>query len=281
MFPLHSLEEFNSITTTLEEAVEFLKNQSSISIIFPAKLSSAIAASLIEAAFLDVGMAYHRKISTSDSIESSAPCIIIDPDEQNELRIERGCLILGINSMEFNIGHSGKRNLGVLEQVGMAGLLAGILAPEGERTKRLRPWILAGSWLRDSLDTAYDPQYMRLKDLLSEAGEIQCLPLPELTDCDLSQLPGISTSLLSRMRKRWHSMSLEQRSEAMSDLLLPVLENPDCATARIEELGWRRVVGTGWVLDLATMLKKSRDSWLPDPLSVSKAMDSLISTGLL
>ena len=76
-------------------------------------------------------------------------------------------------------------------------------------------------------------------------------------------------------------MSLEQRSAAMSDLLLPVLENPDCATARIEELGWRRVVGTGWDLDLATMLKKSQDSWLPDSLSVSKAMDSLISTGLL
>jgi hypothetical protein len=281
MFPLHSLEEFNSITATLEEAVEFLKNQSSISIIFPAKLSSAIAASLIEAAFLDAGMAYHRKISTSDTIEDSAPCIIIDPDEQYELRIERGCLILGINSMEFNIGHSGKRNLGVIEQVGMAGLLAGILAPEGERTKRLRPWILAGSWLRDSLDTAYDPQYMRFKDLLSEAGEVQCLPLPELADCDLSQLPGLSTSLLSRMRRRWHSMSLEQRSAAMSDLLLPVLENPDCATARIEELGWRRVVGTGWDSDLATMLKKSRDSWLPDSLSVSKAMDSLISTGLL
>ena len=281
MFPLHSLEEFNSITATLEEAVEFLKNQSSISIIFPAKLSSAIAASLIEAAFLDAGMAYHRKISTSDKIENSAPCIIIDPDEQYELRIERGCLILGLNSMEFDIGHSGKRNLGVIEQVGMAGLLAGILAPEGERTKRLRPWLLAGSWLRDSLDTAYDPQYMRFKDLLSEAGEVQCLPLPELTDCDLSQLPGLSTSLLSRMRKRWHSMSLEQRSAAMSDLLLPVLENPDCATARIEELGWRRVVGIGWDLDLATMLKESQDSWLSDPLSVSKAMDSLISTGLL
>ena len=281
MFPLHSLEEFNSITATLEEAVEFLKNQSSISIIFPTKLPSVIAASLIEAAFLDVGMAYHRKISTSGEIEDSAPCIIIDPDEQYELRIERGSLILGINSMEFEIGHSGKRNLGVIEQVGMAGLLAGLLAPEGERTKRLRPWLLAGSWLRDSLDTAYDPQYMRFKDLLSEAGEVQCLPLPELADCDLSQLPGLSTSLLSRMRKRWHSMSLEQRSAAMSDLLLPVLENPDCATARIEELGWRRVVGTGWDLDLATMLKNSQDTWLPDPLSVSKAMDSLISTGLL
>ncbi len=281
MFPLHSLEEFNSITATLEKAVEFLKKQSSISIIFPAKLPSVIAASLIEAAFLDTGMAYHRKISTSNSSEDSVPCIIIDPDEQYEFRIESGCLILGVNSMEFNIGHSGKRNLGVLEQVGMAGLLAGILAPEGERTKRLRPWILAGSWLRDSLDTAYDPQYMRFKDLLSEAGEIQCLPLPELSDCDLSQLPGLSTSLLSRMRRRWHSMSLEQRSAAMSDLLLPVLENPDCATARIEELGWRRVVGPGWDLDLATMLKNSRDSWLPDSLYVSRAMDSLISTGFL
>lgn len=78
-------------------------------------------------------------------------------------------------------------------------------------------------------------------------------------------------------------MDLEQRSSAMSDLMLPALENATPSTARIEELGWKRILSKDWKRDMATMLHRARREWPEDSdqLHSSRLLDGLLRTGEL
>jgi len=283
----HSLQEFSDLESVFRSALPLYDGSRKVSLVAHSDLQGVLAMAQLEAAFIDSGLSFSRRFVSSrkQMVEVAAPFIKVTSfgDDDPGTRLEDGGLVISPKEMEFDIGTSGNRRNGVIEQVAQCAVLAEMLSSGSPLIKRLRPWALAGAWLRDSMDTAFDAQYSRIKDLLCEEGSIRTVCIVEVEDCEVLGLSGISTSLLNRMRRRWDSMDLEQRSSAMSDLMLPALENEMPSTARIEELGWKRVLSKDWKMDLATMLHRAQQEWPEggDQLHSSRLLDGLLRTGEL
>ena len=279
----HESGEFSPIKEVLNKSLALLDGIRQVTLAAPCSLAGVLAISHLEAACIDAGIPYRRRFLNTGT-SPTQPAIWIQETEDISFSIfEDECLKISPIEMEFELGSTGLRRNGVLEQVCQCAILAEIIAPGGALVKRLRPWALAGSWIRNTMDNAFDAQYSRIKDLLSQVGAIRLVPMVEVEDCDILSLSGISESLLLRMKRHWPNMDLSQRSSAMSDLMLPALESPTPSTARIEELGWLRVLSADWQADMATMLGRVQRNWPQDELEVhcSKLIDQLVGTGKL
>ena len=261
MRPLHSLSGFGEIHRTFEEARTLFSGLEPLSIIAERSLLGLLCIAHLEAACIDSGIAYRSRLlaSLGDFDSHQPPCIIICGESSADVAssLRQGRLVIRATSVEFESGDSSHKIAGAVEQVVQAAMLAGMIAMQGTLVRRLRPWAMAGAWLRGSLDTTYDPQYTRIKDLLSEEGTIRTVPMPRVADCDLISLKGISQALFDRLRRRWDSMDSKQHASAMSELMLPSLEAGTPSTARLEELGWKRVLSASWSTDMATMLERA------------------------
>ena len=91
--------------------------------------------------------------------------------------------------------------------------------------------------------------------------------------------------MLKRLSKSWPSMDVEQRSSAISELVLPALRMDGISTMRLEELIWHRIMIPGQDVDLASQLRNAISVW-PDDMEQAKihasgVLDSLISGGHL
>ena len=90
----------------------------------------------------------------------------------------------GITISEYVVeglrGSSGDSRKGPLSTVAQAHFLATEINRSSERLRRLRPRILSGNWIGDSLDRTYDPVYSFLRDYLSEQGVIRVVPVTEV-----------------------------------------------------------------------------------------------------
>ena len=80
-------------------------------------------------------------------------------------------------------------------------------------------------------------------------------------------------------------MDVEQRSSAISELVLPALRMKGISTMRLEELIWHRIMIPGNDVDLASQLYNANLQW-PDDLDQAKIhassiLDGLISSGHL
>ncbi len=283
----HSLQEFSDLESVFRTALPMFGGIQKVSLVAHSDLQGVLAIAQLEAAFIDSGLSFRRRFVSSETQmeQAAAPFIKVTSFSEDgpETMLKDGGLIISPKEMEFDLGTSGKRRNGVIEQVAQCAVLSEMLSSGSVLVKRMRPWALAGAWLRDSMDTAFDAQYSRIKDLLCEEGSIRTVCMVEVEDCEVMGLSGISSSLLDRMRRRWHSMDLEQRSSAMSDLMLPALENATPSTARIEELGWKRILSKDWKRDMATMLHRARREWPEDSdqLHSSRLLDGLLRTGEL
>jgi ubiquinone biosynthesis protein COQ9 len=87
------------------------------------------------------------------------------------------------------------------------------------------------------------------------------------------------------LRKGWPRMDAEARSAALSELLLPALQNPSLSTPRLEELVWHRLMlGTSDV-DVMSQVHLAEQSWPNDAaqakIHASKLADIFLKTGLL
>ena len=279
----HESDEFSAIREVLNKSLIFLDGTQQVTLAAPCTLAGVLAISHLEAACIDAGIPYRRRFLTGANSPNQPAVWVQETEDVSFSSLDDGCLKISPIEMEFELGSSGLRRNGVLEQVCQCAILAGIIAPGGALVKKLRPWALAGSWIRNTMDNAFDAQYSRIKDLLSEEGAIRLVPMVEVEDCDVLSLSGISESLLQRMKRYWPNMNLAQRSSAMSDLMLPALESPSPSTARIEELGWLRVLSSDWQADMATMLGRVQRNWPQDGLEVhcSKLVDQLVGNGKL
>ena len=80
-------------------------------------------------------------------------------------------------------------------------------------------------------------------------------------------------------------MDIEQRSSAISELVLPSLRMEGISTMRLEELVWHRAMIPGNDVDIASQLHKAQAQWPEDEteakLYASTTLDGLISTGNL
>ena len=60
---------------------------------------------------------------------------------------------------------------------------------------------------------------------MDNEGSIEIGPLPGVPNPEVAMIPGLSKMMLNRLQKKWQKMDVEQRSSAISELVLPNLES--------------------------------------------------------
>ena len=98
-------------------------------------------------------------------------------------------------------------------------------------------------------------------------------------------IPGLSERMLKRLQKGWPTMNVDERSSAISELVLPSLRIEGLSTMRLEELIWHRALVPGHDIDIASQLHLQSEDWPIDADSArvhaSTIADSLIVDGHL
>ncbi len=280
------MEAFAGPVDAIEAAVLSIDadTASSLTLIAPLTLTGAFSHAMIEAALVDRGMTYNRRFHPHDS-EFRGTTILIEDQDEGPTVWDSQSLILTIRPATVLAleGHRGDGRHGRLSPVAIAAALAERIAPRGDRTSRLRPFALAGNWLHDALDQAYDPVYTRLRDHLQDTGCIDVRALPEIPDPEVSMLPGVDAFALEGLHLAWSSMDQEDRARALSNLLLPLIPLDLPSTPRIEELGWHRIIAPSWSRDMASQIHdigQSFHSSENDRLFLSRLIDSLVRDGM-
>ena len=144
----------------------------------------------------------------------------------------------------------------------------------------LRPWLLAGNWLSDALDTSYDPVYSRLRDHLRDEGAFRVVPIPSVSEPDATLLPTIDAERLSATKDSWSGLDEHQRAEALSEIAAPEVFSGTLGTARLEELVWHRLVVSNRPRDLHSQFAALQRRFSDDALeAVGTSIDQLLSTG--
>ena len=285
---LIELEMFSNVAPMLREAaLKIRASDSTITLIADLAQPSIIALAIIEAALLDAGIPYQRRIAPSALIENR-PCISISEEESTSVTsVVTSPLQVSIAPLQVDALSSSKGDVrrGQLSTSAQVSALAELIAPDGARTIVLAPWSLAGNWLGDALEHTYDPVYTTLRDNMSDRGLIRVVPLPEVDSPSTAMMPGVDEVALLAIRDRWVSMDLEGRAQSLSHLVKPLLIEALPSTARLEELGWHRVVAAGWDVDLASQLHGFSEMWRNEPDTrrriSAKAIEELLKSGIL
>ena len=230
-----------------------------------ADLEGLLALGFLEAALLDAGISYSRRFLQ--------PMKHIPRDEQNILPKYNGTKIVFIDSfgktddlnsehilvirpqeVEVQFPHSDQIKRGTVDVVIQSSALASVISPTGDRTTSFRPYVGAGQWLMEGLDTTIDPIHTLVRDFLRDEGAIQIVPLPEVSQPNIEMIPGLSERRLKKLSTLWIEMDANQRSQALSEFCLPSLSTEGISTARFEELIWKRMVIPNQEKDLASIL---------------------------
>tara|TARA_Y100000991_G_scaffold35198_2_gene23490 strand:- start:7468 stop:7875 length:408 start_codon:yes stop_codon:yes gene_type:complete len=130
-----------------------------------------------------------------------------------------------------------------------------------------------------------DPIHSMVVNHLGEEGTLRLVPLPEVSQPAAGMIPGLSERQLARLRKVWPTMDVDQRSMALSELLLPCLSEEELSTPRLEELAWHRMLVGDAEVDLASQVHAIRQGW-PEKqeegrLFASTLLDRWLRTGHL
>lgn len=285
---------FSNIEDVVNQISDKISNASVVQIITPADIEGVLSLVQVESSFLDSKMNYRRKIFPERkhviNFEQELPDleglkIIISPfdEPKSNLEIKGDIIYLSPISVEFQTDNSNKNHIGVIDTVALCACVASIIAPQGNRVRKVRPLSIAGNWLRQGVEVNYDPVYSIFRDHLNEEGTIDVRPITETVEIADGMIPDLPTRMLKKLRVRWGEMSFDERTAALSELVLPLLRNDAISTMRLEELIWHRMLIPGCDLDIASQLKIASDSW-PDEdnaarLHASTVSDKLISQG--
>jgi hypothetical protein len=290
---------FSDVKSRIQELAEQINTASMVHIHAPADLSGLLALSMLESAFLDIGIQYrrrflpsHQSIPRDERVQPELPSngllIFIDPFEDtwtlHELPETQFIHITPL-SVTVRLGSTQSERRGALDVVAQCAALAAELVPNGQKVRLLRPFASTGLWLREALDTTFDPIHTSIRDHLHDEGSFRMVPLPEVPSPAPEMIPGLSERMLSRLQKGWPKMDATSRASALSELILPTLVNPTLSTPRLEELVWHRlVIGTSDV-DVMSQVFLAEKAW-PDAtgqakIHASKLADFFLQTGLL
>ena len=276
-----------------------IKESDRVHITGPASLEGVLAIGQLEAACLDIGVKYRRRFFTPRhhlprdapaawSVEGTGLTVIVDVEEATwqieDLPNNEHVHIVPLQT-SVELGSKSRRFGGALDAVVQAGAVAALLAPNGRRVRKLRPYISLGLWLRAALDTNMDPIHSMVVNHLGEEGTLRLVPLPEVSQPAAGMIPGLSERQLARLRKVWPTMDVDQRSMALSELLLPCLSEEELSTPRLEELAWHRMLVGDAEVDLASQVHTIRQGW-PEKqeegrLFASTLLDRWLRTGHL
>ena len=283
MRQLVEAEQFASVASTLVDAAAGIRaHGGTVMLLAAPSLLGALSLAPLEAAMLDLGLPYRRRFRLQASGEG-ALIHVMGPGQDSgpDYAGEPPRLILAGQVVEGLQGSSGDSRRGPLTTVAQAHALAQALAPGGMRVRRMRPWLLSGNWLHSALDTTYDPVFTALRDLLVEEGSARVVAMPEVTTVELSNTPWVEELALDAISGKWSELDMEGRARALSHLMRPALVRSTPSTARMEELGWHRVVGLDWDSDLASEIVRAASLWKDNPAATAAHtfVDSLLTTG--
>ena len=290
---------FEDVREYLQEICQKISSASMVYLIAPSDLEGVLALSNLEAACVDSGIRYSRRLTRSKQhiphgekedheIKKDGLTILIEPFEDtwnfSELKTDDFIRIVPL-SVSIRIGNNKNKRNGALDVVSQCSAIAAMISPNGSRVRRLRPFAIGGQWLRDSLDNTFDPIHSSIRDVLRDEGSVRVVSLPEVSVTSEGMIPKLSKTMLKRLKKRWNSMDYESRTQAIGELILPTLIDNSISTPRLEELFWHRLVVGGQEMDIYSQINEAKNLW-PTDESLTKShsgmiLKSLISKGTL
>ena len=294
MNDLRKAPVFASLNDVINDAVTFLQSDPLL-LVTTADLTSVLALGFLESALLDRGISYSRRILPPNSHippdevdlvpkQSGVNILFIDPWNRVETSMENA-FIIAPKPVEVEFRNSPTSRRGRVDAVLQCAVIASVLAMNGSRTKRCRPYAGCGQWLMESLDTTIDPIHTMVRDFLRDEGTIQVLPLPEIPDASVAMMPLASSRRLKRLQKLWTEMDAPTRAQALSEFSLPLLSSEGLSTARLEELIWKRMRIPNESTDLATSLYRLTKAWPEQAdaavLHAGRLADEILKTGRL
>ena len=299
MHDLLTTAPFADARNILTDIASKLSEAKIVHIHAPADFEGILALSQLESACLDSGIRYQRKLLPShrniprDEVPQPAPIsegllVHIDPFEEtwiiDEIPATEYIHIMPL-SVGVRMGTKKSERMGGLDVVAQCSAIAAIIAPNGIRVRRMRPFSGSGLWLREALDTTFDPIHTFLRDHLRDEGSLQTVCLPEVESPASGMITNLAERMLSRLSKSWPKMNIDERSQALSELILPTLTDSTLSTARLEELVWNRCVISSSPIDIASQLFLASKQWPDDEgkvkLFASELLDDFITTGNL
>ena len=290
---------FEDVREYLQFVHERISSSSMVYLVAPSDLEGVLALANLEASCIDSGIRYSRRLIKSKQhiphgekeeyeIKKDGLTIIVEPFEDtwefSELKNEDHIRIVPL-SVSIRLGKNKNKRLGALDVVSQCSAIAAMIAPNGSRVRRLRPFAVGGQWLRDSLDNTFDPIHSSIRDVLRDEGSVRVVALPEVENTSSGMIPNLSQTMLRRLKKRWSSMDYESRSQAIGELILPTLTDKSVSTPRLEELFWHRLLVGTQKMDIYSQINEAKNVW-PTDENLTKShsgsiLKNLISNGTL
>ncbi|MBT3641587.1 MAG: hypothetical protein HOJ64_00940 [Euryarchaeota archaeon] len=247
-------------------------------------IRGCLALAPIEAALLDSNIPYRRRFVNEPNQNHPSINVVNSNDQIGPyLNNDNNSLFLSDSIVEGLTGSDGDSKKGPLTAIAQSHALANEICPNSIRLRRLRPWIISGNWLDDSLDNTYDPVFLKLKTILKNEGSIRILPVTEVKNPNLKNFNWIDVSYLKSLSSSWFDMNIAMKEESLSLLAKPVLTKNLPSTARVEEIIWNCIVAPGWETDMVGQLNYQIDKWdFDDEYSLSEnLMNSLLKYGII
>ena len=279
MEPLIEQDIFSPVRDSIQIFTnDAISRRQPILLVSEPNLEGSLSLAPIEAALLDAGIPYKRRFSQEDPDYS--PFIRIS-DGMGKTTTDSSGLALSTTIVDGLRGRLGDFRKGPLSSVAQAHVLAMSLNPHSPRLRRMRPWILSGNWIYGALETTYDPVYSSLRDHLSTEGSIRVIPVTEVPNLNFNNYSWLERSEIEDACSKWNNLELENREIIMGNLARPVLNSSMPSTARVEELLWHCVLGSGWESDLASQISMAQSNWenFTPIKAASIVADSLVSLG--
>jgi hypothetical protein len=292
MHDLFQSAPFEDVSEYLLSICEKITSSKMVYLHAPSDLEGVLAISNLESACIDLGIRYSRRLLKSrqhiphgekQELDEKPDGLIIsiepfeDTWDSKDLKFGNVIKILPL-SVSVRMGSTKNKRLGGLDA--QCSAIAAHLAPNGARVRRLRPFAGSGQWLRESLDTTFDPIHSWIRDHLRDEGSVRVVALPEVVKSAEGMIPELSETMLRRLKKRWSSMDFDSRSQAISELALPALSNLVISTPRLEELFWHRLLIGGNEMDIHSQIHLIKSSW-PDSEDKVKEFSGAILKGLI
>lgn len=287
------------VSDKLQADLECIKSSELIHLHAPANLEGLLAIGQLEAACLDAGIKYRRRFylpkhhrPRDELLEISSPSSgvnVVIASEEETWQVDDLADVDGVNfvplATSVQMGSQHRIHHGSLDCVIQCAAIAALLAPNGRRVRKLRPYLSLGLWLRGALDTTLDPIHSAALLHLKEEGSVRIVPLPEVIQPRQGMIPHLPERRLMKLQKAWPGMDVDERKQALSELILPCLTDSSLSTPRLEELVWKRMLVGEEKIDLASQAYALREGWPEDAdasrLHAAKRLDHWLRTGFL
>ena len=287
------------VSDKLQADLECIKSSELIHLHAPANLEGLLAIGQLEAACLDAGIKYRRRFylpkhhrPRDELLDISSPSSgvnVVIASEEETWQVDDPADVDGVNfvplATSVQMGSQHRIHHGSLDCVIQCAAIAALLAPNGRRVRKLRPYLSLGLWLRGALDTTLDPIHSAALLHLKEEGSVRIVPLPEVIQPRQGMIPHLPERRLMKLQKAWPGMNVDERKQALSELILPCLTDSSLSTPRLEELVWKRMLVGEEKIDLASQAYALREGWPEDAdasrLHAAKRLDHWLRTGFL